>query len=835
MAKWSPKKDPNADQEAEKYENPVPSRDYITSLLEDADGPMTHRQVCMAFDIYEDDGVEGVRRRLRAMERDGQLMSTRRGAYGILDKMDLITGIVIGHKDGFGFLKPDGGEKDLFLSARQMRLVFDGDRVVARESKEGWKGKKEAAIVEVLERNTQQLVGRFFKENSIYFVVPENKRVNQDILIQPDAVNGAKNGQFVVVNIIEQPTKRHQAHGEVVEVLGEHMAPGMEIDVAIRNHDIPNEWPNEVTSAAQQWGGEVPEADATKRIDLRDLALITIDGEDARDFDDAVYCEKKPKGGWRLYVAIADVSHYVHPGEPLDLEAHKRGNSVYFPENVVPMLPESLSNGLCSLNPHVDRLVMVCEMSVSAVGKVSRYCFYEGVIRSHARLTYTQVGAVLNDPASELAAQVRKDHADVIPVVEELSKLYLKLRAQRTSRGAIDFETTETRIVFGEDRKIEKIVPVQRNDAHRLIEECMLCANVATARFLEKHALPSLYRNHDVPKDKKLEKLRAFLKELGIEFEARKKPKPSDYQKVLEQIQDRPDADLIQTVLLRSMNQAVYAPDNIGHFGLAYTAYAHFTSPIRRYPDLLVHRALRYEIRSGRESINVKRVDGAPILDKRWLPYTDAQMIELGEHCSMTERRADDATRDVVGWLKCEYMRDKEGDEFTGIITAVTNFGFFVELDEVYVEGLVHISALSSDYYHFDDVRHRLSGEKTGIIYGLGDSVSVRVAKVDLDDRKIDFELIDGGRKNRWAKNSDGDKPSGKRKKSAGKKSGSKNKAASKKKVSEKDAAATKKKTGAKASKAKAGDVKKKSPKKAVKKKAAKRIAKSKTAPSTKK
>ncbi|OUR89606.1 ribonuclease R [Gammaproteobacteria bacterium 42_54_T18] len=834
MAKWSPKKDPNADQEAEKYENPVPSRDYIASLLEEADGPMTHRQVCMAFDIYEDDGVEGVRRRLRAMERDGQLMSTRRGAYGILDKMDLITGVVIGHKDGFGFLKPDVGEKDLFLSARQMRLVFDGDRVVARESKEGWKGKKEAAIVEVLERNTQQLVGRFFKENSICFVVPENKRVNQDVLVQADAVNGAKNGQFVVVNIIEQPTKRHQAHGEIVEVLGEHMAPGMEIDVAIRNHDIPNEWPHEVTSAAQQWGGDVSEADASKRIDLRKLPLVTIDGEDARDFDDAVYCEKKPKGGWRLYVAIADVSHYVHPGEPLDLEAHKRGNSVYFPENVVPMLPESLSNGLCSLNPHVDRLVMVCEMSVSAAGKVSRYCFYEGVIRSHARLTYTKVGAVLNDPTSELAAQVRKDHVDVIPVVEELNQLYLKLREQRTSRGAIDFETTETRIVFGEDRKIEKIVPVQRNDAHRLIEECMLCANVATARFLEKHALPSLYRNHDVPKDKKLEKLRAFLKELGIEFAGRKKPKPSDYQNVLEQIQGRPDADLIQTVLLRSMNQAVYAPDNIGHFGLAYTAYAHFTSPIRRYPDLLVHRALRYEIRSGRDSNNVKRVEGAPVLDKRWLPYTDAQMIELGEHCSMTERRADDATRDVVGWLKCEYMRDKEGDEFTGIITAVTNFGFFVELDEVYVEGLVHISALSSDYYHFDDVRHRLSGEKTGIIYGLGDSVSVRVAKVDLDDRKIDFELIEGGRKNRWAKGSGSDKPSGKRKKSSGKKTVSKSKATSKKNVSEKGAAATKKKPSAKP-KASAGSAKKKSPKKAVKKKAAKRIAKSKAAPSTKK
>ncbi|PCJ39308.1 MAG: ribonuclease R, partial [Moraxellaceae bacterium] len=643
MAKWSPKKDPNAKDEAQKYENPVPSREYILALLEDEGGPLTHSQVCGAFELYEDDAVEGVRRRLRAMERDGQLMSTRRGAFGILDKMDLITGTIIGHKDGFGFLKPDGGTKDLFLSARQMRWVFDGDRVVARETKDGWKGKKEATVIEILERKTHQLVGRFFKENNICFVVPENKRISQDILIQPDAVNDAKNGQFVVVDIIEQPTKRHQAIGEIIEILGEHMAPGMEIDVAIRNHDIPNEWPADVMVAAKQWGAEVSEKDAAERIDLRHLPLVTIDGEDARDFDDAVYCEKKSKGGWRLYVAIADVSHYVHPGDALDVEAHTRGNSVYFPENVVPMLPESISNGLCSLNPHVNRLVMVCEMSISAAGKMTRYCFYEGVIRSQARLTYTKVGALLNDPDSQLAAEVRETYADVIPAVEELNRLYLKLREQRSLRGAIDFETTETRIVFGEDRKIEKIIPVHRNDAHKLIEECMLCANVATARFLEKHKKPSLYRNHDVPKDKKLEKLRAFLKELGITFEARKKPKPSDYQSVMEQIQGRPDAELIQTVLLRSMNQAVYEPDNIGHFGLAYTAYAHFTSPIRRYPDLLVHRALRHEIRSESDSANVKRVAGAKVLAKKtWLPYNDAQMLELGEHCSMTERRADD-------------------------------------------------------------------------------------------------------------------------------------------------------------------------------------------------
>ncbi len=756
MTNWSWSDDPNLDSEAKKYENPIPSRDYILELLEERGHPLTHRQICAELGIHDEDMVEAVRRRLKAMERDGQLMLNRRGAYGVTNKMDLITGEIIGHRDGFGFLKPEDGSDDLFLSARQMRCGFDGDRALVRQSGLDHRGRREATIVEILERNTVQVVGRFFRENNIGFVAAENRRINQDILIPPGADLGAKNGQFVMVEITEQPTYRTQAQGKVIEIIGEHMAPGMEIDVAIRNHDIPHVWPDDVLVAAKKFAGELRQSDYAHRVDLRNTPLVTIDGEDAKDFDDAVFCEKKKGGGWRLLVAIADVSHYVHPGDALDVEAQRRGNSVYFPEHVVPMLPESLSNGLCSLNPHVDRLAMVCEMSVSKAGKVSRFSFFEAVICSHARFTYTKVGKILQEADSDEGKALREQYKSLVPHLEDLYDLYHALRTQRDERGAIDFDTVETRIVFGADRKIEKIVPTHRNDAHRIIEECMLAANVSAAKLLQKYKLPTLYRIHEGPKEEKLEKLRTFLKELNIPFEARSNPTPSDYQAVLAKIQGRPDYDMIQTVMLRSMNQAVYSPENVGHFGLAYTAYAHFTSPIRRYPDLLVHRALRYFIRNNRDSINVQCVDNAPVLEQhRILPYDTAAMVMLGEQCSMTERRADEATWDVIGWLKCEYMSDKIGDVFKGIINGVTNFGIFVELTDIFVEGLVHVSALNNDYYHFDEVHHRLTGERTGMMFCLGEQVTVRVAKVNLDDRKIDFELLAGGRRARWSKDSE--------------------------------------------------------------------------------
>lgn len=759
MTNWSWSDDPNLDSEAKKYENPIPSREYILELLEDRGRPLTHRQICAELGVHEEEPVEAVRRRLKAMERDGQLMLNRRGAYGVTNKMDLITGVIIGHRDGFGFLKPDDGSDDLFLSARQMRCGFDGDRVLVRQSGIDHRGRREATVVEVLERNTLQVVGRFFRDNDIGFVAAENRRINQDILIPPGADLGARSGQFVMVEITEQPTYRFQAQGRVIEIIGEHMAPGMEIDVAIRNYDIPHVWPDDVLAAAKKFTGELVKKDYAHRFDLRQTPLVTIDGEDAKDFDDAVFCEKKKGGGWRLLVAIADVSHYVHPSDALDVEAQRRGNSVYFPEHVVPMLPESLSNGLCSLNPQVDRLALVCEMHVSKAGNVTRFSFMEAVICSHARFTYTKVGKILQEADSEEGQVLRQQYAPLVPHLENLYDLYHALHEQRNERGAIDFDTVETRIIFGANRKIEKIVPTHRNDAHRIIEECMLCANVSAAKLLQKYKLPALYRIHEGPKEEKLEKLRTFLKELNIPFEAKSRPGPDDFQRVLETIKGRPDYDMIQTVMLRSMNQAVYSPENKGHFGLAYAAYAHFTSPIRRYPDLLVHRAIRYFIRSGNDATVAVRTDDAPVIEQsQILPYDTSHMIMLGEQCSMTERRADEATRDVVGWLKCEYMSDKIGDVFKGIINGVTNFGLFVELSDIFVEGLVHVSALSNDYYHFDEVHHRLTGERTGMVFALGEAVTVRVAKVNLDDRKIDFELLAGGRRQRWSKDSGGEK-----------------------------------------------------------------------------
>ncbi|MAR92524.1 MAG: ribonuclease R [Pseudomonadales bacterium] len=756
MTNWSWSDDPNLNKEAEKYDNPIPSRDYILKLLEERGKPLTHRQICAELELDDDTAVEAVRRRLRAMERDGQLLSNRRGAYGVAEKMDLVRGTVIGHRDGFGFLKPDDGSTDLYLSARQMRSVFDGDRVLARQSGMDQRGRREGVIVEVLEHRTERVVGRYFKEGNIGFVAPENRRISQDVLIPPGGAMQAKNGKFVVAEITKPPSYRGQPEGMIKEIIGDHMAPGMEIDVAIRSHDIPHEWPPEVEAAAERFSDTVQEADCRHRFDLRKTPFVTIDGEDAKDFDDAVYCERKKGGGWKLCVAIADVSHYVHPGDPLDQEAQKRGNSVYFPEHVVPMLPVKLSNGLCSLNPNVDRLAMVCEMSVSAAGRVSRYAFYEGVIRSHARLTYNKVGTILQQPESLEGQDLRGEYKSLVPALENLYDLYRAFRGQREERGAIDFETTETRIVFGENRKIEKIVPTQRNDAHRIIEECMLAANVCAARFLEKHKLPALYRIHEPPKEEKLENLRLFLNELNIPFRAHANPTPQDYQEVLSMIQGRPDFELIQTVMLRSMNQAVYSPENKGHFGLAYKAYAHFTSPIRRYPDLLVHRAIRHQIRNGEDQSGLQRKPDAPTIPQpKILPYDTAAMVALGEQCSMTERRADEATWDVVGWLKCEYMSDKIGDVFKGLISGVTGFGLFVELKDIYVEGLVHVSSLTSDYYHFDEVRHRLVGERSGLMFGLGEEVTVSVAKVDLEDRKIDFELLAGGRKVRWSKDAD--------------------------------------------------------------------------------
>lgn len=722
MTKRKPQ-DPNFEREAQKYDNPIPSRELIMEMLADEGEPMSMKRVAEALGLESETELEALRRRLRAMERDGQLVRNRRDRFGLVSKMQLISGRVIAHPDGFGFLVPDDGGDDLFLSARQMRTLLHGDRALARVSGVDRRGRREGTVVEVLERANNEVVGRFMLEHGIGFVAPDNKRITQDILIPPEGRGGASSGQIVVARIIEQPSNRAKPIGEIVEVLGDHMAPGMEIDIAIRAHELPREWPPEVKDEIRVFGREVEEAHKADREDLRDLPLVTIDGEDARDFDDAVYCERQGKG-WRLLVAIADVSHYVDFDSALDKEGRTRGNSVYFPGRVIPMLPEVLSNGLCSLNPKTDRLCMVCEMHLTAAGAVRDFRFFEGLMRSSARLTYNEVATMV----VERDMALRREHQQLVPHLDNLHELYKVFRARRDKRGAIDFETTETRIVFGTERKIDQIVPVERNDAHKLIEEFMIAANVCAAKFLLDNKIPALYRVHQGPSEEKLTALREFLSSVGLTLGGGDEPEPKHYAKILDQLQGRPDAHLIQTVLLRSLRQAVYTPENNGHFGLAFDAYAHFTSPIRRYPDLLVHRAIRHVVR------------GKPVKQYK---YGMSDMLAFGEHCSMTERRADEATRDAVDWLKCEYMQDRVGEEYDGIISSVTGFGLFVELDDIYVEGLVHITSLAQDYYQFDPVHHRLIGERSNKIYGLAGKIRVKVARVDLERKRIDFELAE--------------------------------------------------------------------------------------------
>ena len=713
------KQDPHQAREAKKYANPIPSREYVLQVLKES-GPLDRGALDTALSLQGEEELEALRRRLKAMCRDGQLVCNRRGVYCVVNKRDLIAGRVVGHADGFGFLIPDEGGDDLFLSAREMRGLFHGDRAVARVTGKDRRGRLEGATVEILERNTRRVVGRLYCESGVGFVVPDNKRLTHDIIIPRDAIGGAERGQIVVAEIQEQPTKRTQPIGRVAEVLGEHMAPGMETDIAVRTFNISVEWPEEVEEEIKDFGMEVPEAAKADREDLRELPLVTIDGADARDFDDAVYCERKPKG-WKLLVCIADVSAYVKPGVALDQEAYQRGNSVYFPDRVVPMLPEVLSNGLCSLNPEVDRLCMTCELYINKEGKITRSRFFPAVMRSHARLTYGEVAAML-DGNAELCGT----HADLLPHLHELHTLYQMLHASRQERGAIDFDTTETRFQFDDQGKIAAVVPLVRNDAHRLIEECMLAANVAAARLFERKRLPALYRIHEGPKEEKLSGLREFLGELGLGLPGGDKPNAKDYAALMQQIKGRPDEHLIQTVMLRSLRQAVYSPGNLGHFGLAFPAYTHFTSPIRRYPDLIVHRAIKHLIGGGKADD---------------FEYSLPRLQATGEHCSATERNADEATRDAEAWLKCEYMQDKLGEQFDGTISGVSSFGFFAELDGVHVDGLVHITALDNDYYHFDPIGHRLTGERTGTVYRLGDRVRVQVAAVNLDERKIDFVL----------------------------------------------------------------------------------------------
>ncbi|MDF1766450.1 MAG: ribonuclease R [Gammaproteobacteria bacterium] len=742
-------KDPFASREAENYDNPIPSREFILEHLEEAGEPLDHETLCRRLSLVSDEQVEALRRRLIAMSRDGQLISNRRGMYGLASSMELIKGRIQGNKDGFGFFIPEDGSEDLFLGAREMETLFDGDKVLARVSGVDNRGRKEGTIVEVLQRRFTQIVGRYYHEQGFGVVVPDSKRVSHEILIPDQNAGNAKDGEFVVAEIVEYPTRRRKAIARIAEVLGDSSTPGLEIDVALRSHDIPHEWPDAVEKQTRGFADEVREADLAGRKDMRDVPFVTIDGEDAKDFDDAVYAREHKRGNWTLYVAIADVSHYVQPKSALDEEAINRATSVYFPGFVVPMLPEKLSNGLCSLKPAVDRLTMVCEMEISPLGEMTAYKFYEAVIHSHGRLTYNEVADIVQPAETAIQQRVqakqKQRYAELVPHLTSLYGLYHALRETREADGAMDFDTTETRIVFGENRKIAEIVPVYRNDAHKLIEECMLRANVAAALLLESAELPALYRVHQGPNPDKLENLKEFLREMGLHMGGGLEPTPRDYQAVLKKIANRPDHHLLQTMLIRSMMQAVYQPDNIGHFGLGFEAYTHFTSPIRRYPDLLVHRGIRHLIRNSKHKCVERQPDAAKLAKAKIYPYGAEDMLRFGEHASTAERRADAAGYSVVDWLKCEYMQDKIGDEFPATVTSVTSFGLFVELNDIFVEGLVHITELSNDYYRFDPVRHCLEGERSRKVYRLGDSVEVRVVRVDLDEKKIDLQMLGAG------------------------------------------------------------------------------------------
>ena len=714
-------KDPQAQREAQRYEHPIPSREAILEFLGQHGELLKIENLAQGLGLRDERDREALSKRLTAMLRDGQLLQNRRGGYGVAQKLDLIPGTILANAEGFGFLRADAGGDDIYLSPMEMRKVLHGDRVLASVIGQDHRGRKQGAIAEVLERRASRLVGRVVTENGIVVVAPDDRRLHQDVLIPPGKDRGARAGQIVVAEITQPPTAQRGPIGEIVSLLGERLVPSLIVEMAIASHGLPHEWPVDAVREAEQVEPNVSRAEVAGRLDLRSMPLVTIDGEDARDFDDAVYAEPT-KDGFRLVVAIADVSHYVRPGTALDDEAVKRATSVYFPGFVVPMLPETLSNGICSLNPKVERLCMVCDMQVDRDGEVARSKFHAAVMRSHARLTYTRVWQALG----EKDAAARAELADVLPHLEHLHQLYRILAKARQRRGAIDFDSREVKFRLDKAGAVVQLAAEARNDAHKLIEECMIAANVEAAKFLDQRKIPALYRVHAPPPESKYEDLIEFLREFQLKMPPHAQVQPKDFSALIKKIKNRADAGLIESVLLRSQSLAVYSAQNSGHFGLALKAYAHFTSPIRRYPDLLVHRAIRYALAKGKPSEYT---------------YSPAEMVNLATHCSQNERRADEAERDVDERYKCAWMEKHVGSEFDGVVSGVTSFGLFVELTQSQVSGLVHITQLPNDYYHFDPVRHLLTGERRGLKFRLGDALRVQVLRASLEDRKIDFRL----------------------------------------------------------------------------------------------
>jgi ribonuclease R len=713
--------DPHAAREAERYAEPIASREAILELLESCEGPQTAEEIAAHLNLG--DRIDILGRRLGAMVRDGQLVQNRRGGFAPVRHTSLIAGTVIANPEGFGFLKPEEGGDDLFLPPFEMRKVMHGDRALANVTGIDRRGRREGSIARVLERRMTRLIGRFFYELGIAYVDPDDKRVQRNVQVPPDGTGGAKEGQLVVCELVAPPDGRRPPIGKIIAVLGDKLTPSLIVETAIHGHNLPFEFPQDVLNEAAAVPLTVEPSMLSQRVDLRQLPLVTIDGEDAKDFDDAVYCEPN-KDGFRLVVAIADVSNYVRPGTPLDDEAQKRATSVYFPGFVVPMLPETLSNGICSLMPKVDRMCFVCDMQVDRKGEVTGSRFYEAVMNSHARLTYTQVWKAVGEDDAEARSVI----GALLPQVQHLHQLYQVLAKARAARGAIEFESSEVRFVLDNRGEVTQAGMLVRNDAHKLIEECMIAANVEAAKYLIGVHIPAPYRDHARPPEHKFEDLLEFLKEFKLSLPPWSKVKPGDYTKLLKKVRERPDAALLESVLLRSQSLAVYSPDNSGHFGLALEAYAHFTSPIRRYPDLLVHRAIKYGLSGGRAD--------------KYL-YTPREMAALALQCSERERRADEAEREVDERYRAAWMEKHVGGQFDGVISGVTSFGLFVELDGSKVNGLVHVTQLPQDYYHFDPIRKTLSGERRGVEYRLGDRVRVLVLKASMEERKIDFRLVE--------------------------------------------------------------------------------------------
>lgn len=710
--------DPYLERELQRYINPLPSREWILKILEKIGIPVNTSVLAKKLSITPEEKAF-FERRLNAMARDGQVLINRRGAVCVADKLALVKCRVEVHKDDFGFavpLNPADGH-DFVLYARQMLGLMNGDIVTVRPIGLDRKGRREGQVLDIIERANKDVVGRLKLEHGVALLIPEDKRLGASIVLQPHSVGKAKAGQVVVAKIESYPDATQAAVARVTEILGDYADSGMEIEIAVRKHHLPHQFSPACLQQAQKIPDQVKAADYKNRVDLRDLPLITIDGETARDFDDAVYAEKKGRN-YRLVVAIADVSHYVKPDDAIDTDALERATSVYFPRRVIPMLPEKLSNGICSLNPNVERLCMVCDMEITYAGNIKSYQFYPAVMRSHARLTYTQTWDwISNDQFDDPL----KQH------VLNLYHVYQILLKKRQQRGAMEFDTVETQMIFNKLGKIERIIPVKRNEAHRLIEECMLAANVCAAEFLHKHKHPALYRNHAGPTADRLNNLREQLGLLGLQLQGGDKPTPKDYAHLFEQIKTRPDRQIIEVMMLRSMQQAVYEPHNIGHFGLAYPAYTHFTSPIRRYPDLTVHRAIKAVLNHT--------------------TYQPKSWQDLGIWCSQAERKADNASRDVDNWLKTYYMRDKIGEVFSGTISGMANFGLFVTLDDIYIDGMVHISDLGEDYFNYHPELMAIIGERSGIRFKLGDKVTVRVARADLDHSRIDLTLLSSNSK----------------------------------------------------------------------------------------